>query len=99
MNVPMQQSDATVPTDELATESAQRPPRGLPFWANPRLGLLAVIVVLVLVFSSLRSSICSLAHSRSQSRSRSSMRSSDSGSWIAAFSVWPSLIVNTCFSI
>jgi ribose transport system permease protein len=56
MNVPMQQSDATVPTDELATESAQRPLRGLPFWANPRLGLLAVIVVLVLVFSSLRSS-------------------------------------------
>jgi ribose transport system permease protein len=32
------------------------PRRGLPWWANPRFGLFAVIAILVVVFSSLRSS-------------------------------------------
>ena len=31
-----------------------RAPRALPFWANPRLGLLVVIVILFVVFASLR---------------------------------------------
>ena len=57
MSVPTQQSDATPVTDDHAVEQdARRSPRGLPFWANPRFGLLVVIAVLVIVFSSLRSS-------------------------------------------
>jgi ribose transport system permease protein len=56
MSVPTQQSDATVATDDHPVDpGAQRSPSGLPFWANPRFGLLVVIAVLVIVFSSLRS--------------------------------------------
>jgi ribose transport system permease protein len=35
------------------TEVAAAPPRGLPFWANPRLGLIVVIAALVTIFGSL----------------------------------------------
>ena len=48
---------ATPPDSEPpTTPSAAAARRGLPFWANPRFGLFAVLVVLVLVFSSLRPS-------------------------------------------
>jgi ribose transport system permease protein len=57
MSAPLPQRDpsATAPTSDqqMATSPAVRT---LPFWANPRFGLLIVIAVLVLVFSSLRSS-------------------------------------------
>jgi ribose transport system permease protein len=57
MTVPTQQSDAALASDDQALDpDARRSPRGLPFWANPRFGLLVVIVALVVVFSSLRSS-------------------------------------------
>jgi ribose transport system permease protein len=57
MSVPTQESDAPFATDDKAVDpDAQRLPRGLPFWANPRFGLLVVIAVLVVIFSSLRSS-------------------------------------------
>ncbi|MCW2647280.1 MAG: ribose transport system permease protein [Pseudonocardiales bacterium] len=54
MSAPTQESDAMVTTADpgVGTDA----PRGLPFWANPRFGLLVVIVVLVIVFTSLRSS-------------------------------------------
>ncbi|HEV3172499.1 MAG TPA: ABC transporter permease [Actinocrinis sp.] len=56
---------ASLPEPDVATPPDSEPPptqsaaaarRGLPFWANPRFGLFAVLVVLVLVFSSLRPS-------------------------------------------
>src|SRR5947209_2525943 len=57
MSVHTQQSDATLATDVHAVDPAAQPsPRGLPFWANPRFGLLVVIALLIVVFSSLRSS-------------------------------------------
>lgn len=43
------------PPDEV-TESARTKPAGLPWWADPRFGLVAVILGLVLLFSSLRPS-------------------------------------------
>jgi len=44
-------------TDVMEPQTEVRPTVAtLPFWANPRLGLLVVIAVLVVVFSSLRSS-------------------------------------------
>ncbi|HZC70141.1 MAG TPA: hypothetical protein VE442_05570 [Jatrophihabitans sp.] len=57
MSVPTRHHTVAAGADERPAEpEAPRPPRGLPFWANPRFGLLVVIAVLVLVFSSLRSS-------------------------------------------
>ncbi|MCW2670966.1 MAG: Sugar transporter permease component [Frankiales bacterium] len=57
MSAPTQQSDATPASDPQAVDlDAQRSLKGLPFWANPRFGLLVVIAALVVVFSSLRSS-------------------------------------------
>jgi ribose transport system permease protein len=41
-----------IPAETVSVE--ERPVRALPFWANPRLGLLAVLAVLVAVFSVLR---------------------------------------------
>lgn len=43
----------TLPPDVVDDVSVV-PPRGLPFWANPRLGLVVLLAVLVLVFSQLR---------------------------------------------
>ena len=42
--------------EQPSPPSRTAPRRGLPFWANPRFGLFAVIAILVVVFSSLRSS-------------------------------------------
>lgn len=42
--------------EPAVAESTARPGGGLPFWANPRLGLVIVIAILVAVFASLRSS-------------------------------------------
>lgn len=57
MVAPSQQSDATVAGEEPpAAASTARSVGALPFWANPRLGLIIVIAILVAVFASLRSS-------------------------------------------
>ncbi|MBM9506352.1 ABC transporter permease [Actinacidiphila acididurans] len=45
-------SDAALPAPDPAVPV---PVRALPLWANPRLGLLVLLVILVVVFSSLRS--------------------------------------------
>ena len=52
--------DVTVPgsrppeTPEVDEARVSRPGRGLPFWANPRLGLVVVTAALVAIFGSLR---------------------------------------------
>ena len=61
MAAPLPQPDpavATPPDGEhpASSSSAAAARGGLPFWANPRLGLFAVIAILVVVFSVLRSS-------------------------------------------
>ncbi len=57
MTVTTRHRGVTPATDDQSIEpAASRPVRGLPFWANPRFGLLVVIAVLVVVFSSVRSS-------------------------------------------
>ena len=43
-----------VPAPEAAEETGRAPVGGLPFWANPRLGLLVVLAALVVIFSSIR---------------------------------------------
>jgi ribose transport system permease protein len=62
MPTPLPQPEPAV---DAPPESERRPDspapaatgrRGLPFWANPRLGLFVVIAILVVVFSALRSS-------------------------------------------
>lgn len=52
------QTEGTKPGPGVAERDAPpaRSGRGLPFWANPRFGLLVVIAILIVVFSSLRSS-------------------------------------------
>lgn len=42
------------PPPDVEEPRSSRPGRGLPFWANPRLGLVVVIAVLVAVFGSMQ---------------------------------------------
>jgi ribose transport system permease protein len=58
MSAPLPQPDPTIATGPTSDQQVAQPRavRTLPFWANPRFGLLIVIAVLVVVFSSLRSS-------------------------------------------
>ncbi|MGH3745537.1 MAG: ABC transporter permease [Mycobacteriales bacterium] len=61
MTAPLPQPDPAVASaPDGAPPAAPSSPgaarRGLPFWANPRLGLFAVIAILVVVFSALRPS-------------------------------------------
>lgn len=57
MVAPSRQSESAAAAEEPpAAESTARSAGGLPFWANPRLGLVIVIAILVAVFASLRSS-------------------------------------------
>jgi len=44
----------SVPAPEAAEETGRAPVSGLPFWANPRLGLLVVLVALIVIFSAIR---------------------------------------------
>ncbi|MFE2425267.1 ABC transporter permease [Streptomyces sp. NPDC059373] len=47
-------SPAPAVDDAVGLDPAPVPARALPFWANPRIGLIVVIAVLVVVFASLR---------------------------------------------
>jgi ribose transport system permease protein len=62
VSAPPPKSDTTIATGLTNDEQMAPLPamRTLPFWANPRFGLLVVIAVLVVVFSSLRSSFLNI---------------------------------------